>query len=186
MATKKCTKCGLVKPITEYGKMGDKRRPRCRPCHSADSAEWVKNNRAQYLAYHRKYYDDHSRSPRILLTKEQKRANKKRWAEANAVLLNASRKKWAQNNKHISMEVVRRRQANKRRATPVWADRFLMQEVYDLAMRRTKCLGIKHAVDHIVPLIHPLVCGLHCEANLQVLTWAANRKKWNKWWPGMP
>lgn len=40
-----------------------------------------------------------------------------------------------------------------------------------------------HEVDHIIPLNHPLVCGLHCVANLQYLTVEANREKSNKWKP---
>jgi hypothetical protein len=36
------------------------------------------------------------------------------------------------------------------------------------------------------PLNHPLVCGLHCEHNLQLLTREANAAKRNRWWPDMP
>ena len=34
-------------------------------------------------------------------------------------------------------------------------------------------------VDHIIPINHPLVCGLHCVANFQYLTPEENRKKSN-------
>lgn len=34
-------------------------------------------------------------------------------------------------------------------------------------------------VDHIIPINHPLVCGLHCIANLQYLTAEENLKKGN-------
>ena len=37
--------------------------------------------------------------------------------------------------------------------------------------------GVKHEVDHIIPLIHDLCCGLTVPANCQILTKAANRKK---------
>ncbi len=41
-------------------------------------------------------------------------------------------------------------------------------------------------VDHIVPLQNPLVCGLHCEANLRIILGADNFAKCNRWWPDMP
>ena len=37
--------------------------------------------------------------------------------------------------------------------------------------------GVKHEVDHIIPLIHDLCCGLSVPANCQVITKAANRRK---------
>jgi hypothetical protein len=46
--------------------------------------------------------------------------------------------------------------------------------------------GVQHSVDHIVPLIHPLVCGLHCPANLRVIPLADNIRKSNNWWPDCP
>ena len=38
----------------------------------------------------------------------------------------------------------------------------------------------------IVPIINPLVCGLHCESNLQILRADENMKKSNRHWPDMP
>lgn len=35
-------------------------------------------------------------------------------------------------------------------------------------------------VDHIIPLNHPLVSGMHCVSNLQYLSWNDNSKKSNK------
>lgn len=40
-----------------------------------------------------------------------------------------------------------------------------------------------YEVDHIIPLRHPLVSGLHCIANLQYLPRLENRRKTNKWDP---
>jgi hypothetical protein len=66
-----------------------------------------------------------------------------------------------------------------RNAMPRWANRFFMSEIYDLAELKTKMLGSRWHVDHIIPLTHPLVCGLHCESNLRVVPEQVNLRKYN-------
>lgn len=44
--------------------------------------------------------------------------------------------------------------------------------------------GVKHEVDHVIPLIHPQVCGLTVPANCQILTKAQNRRKARRFDPG--
>lgn len=63
--------------------------------------------------------------------------------------------------------------ASKLKATPKWADLEKIKIIY------RECPTGYH-VDHIVPLQHPLVCGLHCEFNLQHLTAEENLRKSNK------
>lgn len=63
--------------------------------------------------------------------------------------------------------------------TPLWADTERTFEFYSTA-RYHGC-----EVDHIVPITHPLVCGLHWHGNMQILTPEANRLKGNNWWPDM-
>ena len=55
----------------------------------------------------------------------------------------------------------------------------LMKLKYLEAQRLTLETGIEHVVDHIVPLQHKLVCGLHNNANTQVVTAAFNQTKGN-------
>lgn len=77
------------------------------------------------------------------------------------------------------------RRALKLRATPSWADLSKIALVYELAASLSQC-GVAFEVDHIVPMNSPLVCGLHVESNLQILTEAANMSKGNRFWPDMP
>jgi len=63
--------------------------------------------------------------------------------------------------------------ASKLNATPNWANLIAIKEIY-----RTCHEG--YHVDHIVPLQNDLVCGLHCEFNLQHLPARENLSKGNK------
>lgn len=74
----------------------------------------------------------------------------------------------------------------KRRAREA-APRWLTQEqkkhiaaIYVQARALTKATGIKHVVDHIVPLRSEVVCGLHVPWNLQIMTHNENCAKSNK------
>lgn len=80
------------------------------------------------------------------------------------------------------------RRATKLKATPIWADRFLISEYYHLAYIRTKVTGIPWDVDHIVPLLSDSVCGLHTEDNIQTIPRMLNISKSNRYikrffWP---
>ncbi len=65
------------------------------------------------------------------------------------------------------------KRAKKRKATPAWADQEKIKAIY-------KARPPGHHVDHIVPLVSPIVCGFHCEANLQYLPAKENMGKKNK------
>lgn len=65
------------------------------------------------------------------------------------------------------------RRANKLKATPSWANKSLIKEIYN--NRPEGC-----HVDHIYPLVSDWVCGLHVETNLQYLTAEENIRKGNR------
>lgn len=75
-----------------------------------------------------------------------------------------------------------RRHAQKLNATPSWANHEIIQEIYDFAAFMTATSGEKWEVDHTVPLISPLVCGLHWEGNLFAVPARENRSKGNRRW----
>jgi 5-methylcytosine-specific restriction endonuclease McrA len=68
-----------------------------------------------------------------------------------------------------------------RRATPPWTDIKAINLIYAKAKRLTRWMGELYVVDHIVPKIHPLVCGLHVEWNLRIIHWRENAKKGAMW-----
>ena len=72
------------------------------------------------------------------------------------------------------------RRAGLKKATPKWADRKEIKKIYKECIEKTKNSGIKHEVDHIVPLKGQFVSGLHVHWNLQILQAKENRLKSNK------
>lgn len=113
---------------------------------------------------------------------EIRKANRSR----NAENISAYDKKYRKANRPKILQIGAKRRAAKIGATVAWASMDRIEAFYAEAQRLTRETGTPHHVDHIVPLISHLVCGLHCEANLQVITAHENLSKLNRYWPDMP
>jgi hypothetical protein len=122
---------------------------------------------------HAKHKQQHYAQQAVWRAKHREQAKKK------------SREWYRQNTDRATMHS-RTRQARKKNAAPKWANLEAIKAIYKAAADLTKRTGIQHHVDHVVPLQSKLVCGLHCESNLQVLSADENMKKHNSYWPGMP
>lgn len=72
------------------------------------------------------------------------------------------------------------RRAKLKAATLTTADRKIIKELYEQCALLTRTTGIKHEVDHIVPLNGVNVSGLHIPRNLQIIKASDNRSKSNK------
>lgn len=109
-----------------------------------------------------------------------------KWAKANPErrkeigVKYAARHKDEPEYKAKNCENRRARSARINRSTPDWADKKLMQSIYLESQLISNRTGIKHEVDHIIPLQGKLVSGLHVQNNLRVITVTANRQKSNK------
>lgn len=185
---KRCAKCGEHKSLSEFPRQGEKLRSRCKPCHTEDARKWALENHERYKERLKKWHRTNKPAAHMgpplpqHIVAERRRASNKAWEERNKELALQLRKEWADKNRHYQMEIVRWRQARKQKATPPWADRRAIRAIYQKA-RELSDSGHPHDVDHIIPLKHDLVCGLHCEANLQVIPRKANRSKSNRWAP---
>jgi 5-methylcytosine-specific restriction endonuclease McrA len=123
-------------------------------------------------------------SKRLVSTRECyecKTLKRAEWDQANPEqraerLRRAGRKQYEAKPDLAHARAVKRR-GIVQQATPPFANPSAIRELY----LKARSLGMH--VDHIIPLNHPLVCGLHVEHNLQLLPPWENLSKGNKYEP---
>ncbi len=77
------------------------------------------------------------------------------------------------------LAATRKRQADKLRATPPWADLEKIAAMYGLAREFARRYGGEWHVDHCIPLRGKTVSGLHVENNLRICPASENLSKGN-------
>lgn len=142
--------------------------------------EWVRNNPESRRAIMRRYRDNN---------KEKLKESDRKYRKDNSVKVNEYQRNYHASKKDIRYSYFRKwylanrihrdaytaeRRAAKKTATPPWVDRKAVRAIY----RKARRLGL--TVDHIIPLRHPLVCGLHAPCNFQFLSFEENSRKTNK------
>lgn len=166
---KRCTKCRRIQPLCRFSMnraAPDGIATRCKSCVDVNRTAW---NRAHPNAF--REWDARN--------KEHRDQYKRDWREAHVEHRSDSYRQWAKANPHKVAAVNMRRYVAKRNASPKWADQRAIQAFYAEAARLTKVAGIRHEVDHIIPIRSATVCGLHVPANLQILTSLENKRKRN-------
>ena len=136
-------------------------RKKNRIARNAQKKEWDLKNKKHVLEYAKKY------NSKVPLDKKRRQARKSYRLHKEAFIAN----------------VAFRRAALLKR-TPKWLsnlDKEMIRNIYKIAARVSKETGIKHHVDHVIPLRAKSVSGLHVPANLQLLTAQENLSKGNNY-----
>ena len=187
MHMKMCSKCKKVLPLTDF--CGGKNTYSCKPCmkeYKSKNHEANKDERREKMRiYHqRRMQDPEYRAKHNASSMAWRKKNPGYYGQyysSNKDSCKAHRDRYrAKPETKIKRAVAtRRRQVKKCNAQPAWANTKYIALFYKFAKLEEVRIGEPVNVDHIIPLQHPKVCGLHCEHNLQLLTADANRRKFN-------
>jgi len=191
MLYKKCSKCNRYKSIVQFSKdlhHLDGLCSKCKTCRkktyeadketvAADARKWYLKNTARHNARSITHYQENKEHRSEMMSKWYER--NKEQVFKNVTAYRAARPGW-------NASRMARRRARVKLATPVWADQELIDLLYAIAARVTVETGVEYHVDHMVPINSKIVCGLHCDNNLQLLVGSDNSSKSNKYWPDMP
>jgi 5-methylcytosine-specific restriction endonuclease McrA len=174
---KTCSKCKITKPLNEFGKdkkMKDGIRYCCKQCNNAASIEWARK------------YPDRKKEARIkyvISNPEANAASKEKYRKNNKEKLALSNKQYRKAKPEKNTEYGASYRAKKAQATPCWLNKYQREQIlefYKMAKELETVFPWKQHVDHIVPIKHNKVCGLHVPWNLQILSVTANLEKGNK------
>ena len=213
---KYCNKCSSHKPLDQFTKDKQKKdglMSVCRSCNYAKTRAYADSNPEKTKAYfaERNKKIRESKPPRDKISpwkerhpekykeilsdyysknrekiREQQRQYYKENREKFSEYSRKQREAGGQDYKTRRAQCTARRRARILDAVPGWFDGQACDAMYELAARLTAETGVRHEVDHIVPVRSSLVCGLHWHGNMQVLTKKKNATKGNRHWPDMP
>lgn len=177
---------------------------RCVECANIHSKKWRQENRELFLEFRKSWYQD-NREKHLDQFKKRYQDNReeyrdrykiyyqnnhekvlernKQWRQDKKIHCSEYAQDWRQKNPHkVALGNERRTQYLKER-TPSWysSEEDLIKTIYQKRDELSELWNTKLHVDHIIPIIHPLVCGLHCYANLQLLEASINNSKYNSY-----
>lgn len=172
---KRCNKCNKLKALEEFPK--NSKATYCKECKNEQTRQWRFNNR-DYI----KEYNAIHNPTNYPLHKNQMIKTARIWNLNNSERRKAIVKKNNAKNPAKRIANCNKRRASKIQATPKWLTNKYFEQIEDFYIQArilTKITGIKHVVDHTIPLKHKNICGLHVPWNLQILTHKENSSKKN-------
>jgi hypothetical protein len=178
---KTCTKCKQQKPLDLFSKNSKTKDGLQHHCKQCKLEYQRKNSNRNSVAAKYREANKELCNLRSIASQAKKRdyynAKMREWSAHNRERLLARRRKWYAENSASEIAKVRKRVGR------IQHDLFLLskakqaeiQGLYDFCR-----IFPEFEVDHVVPLTHDFVCGMHVPWNLQVLPVSVNRSKGNK------
>ena len=189
---KQCTKCKKWKTISSFCKDKSKEDglySSCKECKNKKNREYKTNNSYKIFTYNYKYRHIHrdeinnnsrlhyniNKNEILAKHKEYRKNNKDKCVKISSSYYQRHKEDW-----YIKKATRRALEVN---ATVSYSDKDAIKRIYRTAHILSKMLGSPMEVDHIIPLKNKLVCGLHHQNNLRIISMKWNRRKSNKFNP---
>lgn len=145
------------------------------PCKNGHIAKRQVANRTCYTCDKQKCKEWRIKNPDKLYEISKKNRTK------NPEKHNQRNKKWRTKNPEVVNNLTAKYRSCIRRGAVFYeVYKEEIKAIYKKCNYVSKVTGIKHHVDHIVPVAHNLVCALHVPWNLQIIPASMNRSKNNK------
>jgi hypothetical protein len=193
---KKCTKCKILKPLSDYHKSGDGFKSRCKECIKLDNKERYLKNKLHIQKINKEYR---------LNNKEKINKINREYYHNNKEKCNNKSKRWQNKNKEHIRKWVSKRNRERKENEPLYKLKTKMRsDIHKVLKNKTKCSNeylkcdynilINHLnnnpygftygtkgidIDHIIPLSSAKneeeLLGLLIYTNLQLLPSYYNR-----------
>lgn len=179
---KECTSCGETKSEELF----PKKRNVCKKCKCATQLRYAARHPDRIKTRNTSHYERNAENLKAdaRAYRENNPETIKRWRKETSATRVAQALAWKAANPVRVMEIERKRSKSPKRVAMGSRRRMQTrqiswgQEGIEDAYAEARYFGMH--VDHIVPLNHPLVCGLHVWDNLQLLSPLENFSKGNR------
>lgn len=153
----------------------------CHACAKLRLNKWREENPDKKTAHRKKHKE---------LNREKENLQHKLWLNADParkekyrLQKNQATLNWQKLNPAKRREQIAEYRAKKNKRMPSWLNQGHMLEIESIYLycKGLNSIGLKHHVDHVVPLRGKNVSGLHTPWNLQVIPALENMRKNNSW-----